>query len=192
MTIIKAQAVLSKCESELRALLAEAASAGDYDGVLKLTSWARAIAGLAGTSPTSPAHPAKTATLGGAIGTKKKAAHGGYPRFVRRGDALVKIGWSKTEKAEYEHKAPLSAVDLVASIVKKKGADGRIFQVSSLLPCHEPTSDISVPDYQVYLIVGWWRAVGVLEQHGRQGYSIPKPNEFASAVEHASNDLSKQ
>jgi hypothetical protein len=31
---------------------------------------------------------------------------GQYPSFVREGDNLVKIGWSKTQKAEYEHKSP--------------------------------------------------------------------------------------
>jgi hypothetical protein len=187
MNLIKAQAALAKCESELRTLLAEAASSGDYDGVLKLTSWARAVAGLAGTA-SMPATKTVTPSVVGR--TRKKGGAGSYPRFVRRGDGLVKIGWSKREKTIYEHKTTLSAVEGVASIVKKKGADGRIFQISALLPCHEADGETIVPDYQVYLIVAWWRSVGLLEQHGRQGYSIPKPSDFTSAVEHACNDLS--
>jgi len=182
MPVIKAQAALAKCESELRTLLGQAASAGDYDSVLKLTSWARTVAALAGVSPPPPPLPTKSPT-------RKKALVTNYPRFERRGDSLVKIGWSKREKAEYEHKAPLRAVAMVADEVMKKGAEGRIFQISALPPCLAPDGETIVPDYQVYLIVAWWRAKGLLEQHGRQGYSIPKPNDFASAVEHACNDL---
>ncbi|WP_242101570.1 hypothetical protein [Lysobacter sp. M2-1] len=112
-----------------------------------------------------------------------------YPRFERHGDNLVKVGWSKREKAEYEHKAPLRAVVMVADAVRKKGVDGRIFQISALLPYTGPDGETTVPDYQVYLIVAWWRAIGLLEQHGRKGYSIPKPKDFATNVEHACNDL---
>jgi hypothetical protein len=32
---------------------------------------------------------------------------GQYPRFLREGGNLVKIGWSKSQRAEYEHKSPL-------------------------------------------------------------------------------------
>lgn len=182
MFVIKAQAALAKCESELRSLLGQAANAGDYDAVLKLTSWAKAVAALVGAS--SP-----PASLLDKVTTKKRALATKYPRFGRRGDSLVKVGWSKREKAEYEHKAPLRAVAVVADVVKKKGADGRIFQINALLPCFGPDGETIVADYQVYLIVAWWKTVGLLEQHGRQGYSIPKPSNFASDVEHACNDL---
>ena len=182
MTLAKGQAALAKCESELRALLAQAASSGDYDAVIKLTSWARTVAGLKGGALTSVSEGSKTAL-------KRKAAGTTYPRFERRGDSLVKIGWSKREKAEYEHRAPLGAVALVADKVRKKGADGRIFQISGLLPCESADGETIVPDYQVYLVVAWWRELGLLEQHGRQGYSLPKPSEFAKSVERASTEL---
>lgn len=187
MTIAQARAILIKCESDLRSLVAGAATSGDYDTVLKLTSWARAVANLAGIPEAAPGAPAlPEATKGN---RKKKADIAAYPRFARRGGSLVKIGWSKSEKAEYEHKAPLEDVGLLVDVISKAGADGRIFQVGPLLPCPRPGGDSYMPDYQVYLVIAWWRAIGLLEQHGRQGYSIPKPAEFISAVEHASNDL---
>jgi hypothetical protein len=182
MIVAKGQTALAKCESELRALLAQAASSGDYDAVIKLTSWARAIAGLMSGTPTSVTEGSKAAP-------KRKASGTAYPRFERRGDSLVKIGWSKREKTEYEHKAPMGAVALVADKVRKKGADGRIFQISGLLPCESTDGETIVPDYQVYLVVAWWRELGLLEQHGRQGYSLPKPSDFAKSVEQASTQL---
>lgn len=182
MTISKAQAALARCESELRTLLAQAASSGDYDSLLTLTSWARTVAALGGEG-------AASATDAGKSPHRRKARATSYPRFERRGDHLVKIGWSKREKAEYEHKAPLESVNIVASAVKKKGSDGRIFQISGLLPCVGPDGETVVPDYQVYLIVAWWRDLGLLDQHGRQGYSIPQPDAFPARLDHACNEL---
>lgn len=186
MTISQARAILIKCESDLRSLVAGAATAGDYDAVLKLTSWARAVANLAGIPEASTGALPSEETKGH---RRKRAEKATYPRFARRGDSLVKIGWSKREKAEYEHKALLDDVGLLADVISKAGADGRIFQIGPLLPCPRPGDDSYIPDYQVYLVIAWWRAIGLLEQHGRQGYSIPKPAEFISSVEHASNDL---
>lgn len=183
MTLAKGHAALAKCESELRALLAHAASAGEYDAVIKLTSWARTVAGLIGGALPSVTEGSKAAS--------KRKVGTAYPRFERRGESLVKIGWSKREKAEYEHKAPMGAVALVADKVQKKGADGRIFQISGLLPCESTDGEVIVPDYQVYLVVAWWREIGLLEQHGRQGYSLPNPSEFAKSVERASTGLIK-
>lgn len=182
MTLSKGQAALAKCESELRSLLAQAASSGDYDAVIQLTSWARTVGGLMGGTLPSIADEPRAAP-------KRKSVGSTYPRFERRGDNLVKIGWSKRERAEYEHKAPLGSVALVADKVRKKGADGRIFQISGLLPCESTDGETIVPDYQVYLVVAWWRELGLLEQHGRQGYSLPKPSEFAKSVERASTEL---
>lgn len=182
MNVLKGQAVLAKCESELRDLLAQAASSGDYDTVIKLTFWAKAVGGLAGGGLTSDSKAAKPAL-------KRKGAGPTYPRFERRGDSLLKVGWSKRERAEYEHKAPWTAVAVVAEKVQRKAADGRIFQISGLLPCESVDGEYNVPDYQVYLVIAWWRELGLLEQHGRQGYSLPKPSDFAKNVERASAEL---
>lgn len=185
MSTARARALLTKCEADLRSLLAIAANEGDYDAVLKLTSWARTVASLIGPSQTTPPDGSGEPKLP----RRKKIDARSYPRFARRGDNLVKIGWSKKEKAEYEHKAPMSAVTALVAAIKKAGADGRIFQVGTLLPCQGDSGD--VPDYQVYLIVAWLRAVGLLDQHGRQGYSVPNIAQFSSAVDHACNDLNE-
>lgn len=187
MTLTKAVKILAKCEAELRALVASAADSGDYDAVLRITSWAKQISGMSGgAAATAPEkRPA-------AEGTKKPAARPGYPRFVRRGDQLVKIGWSKREKSEYEHKAPRQAALVLARAATEAGKDGRIFQINALLPLSNPKDGSEIPDYQVYLVIAWWRTAGLLDQHGRQGYSIPNANQLSQAVESAWTKLAEE
>jgi hypothetical protein len=100
MSVERAVKILAKSEAELRALVSSAADSGDYDAVLRITSWAKQISTMAGGT----ASPAGTKELG-AASTRKSLARGGYPRFVRRGNRLVKFGWSKREKREYEQHA---------------------------------------------------------------------------------------
>lgn len=180
MTMTKAVKVLAKCEADLRALVASAADSGDYDAVLRITSWAKQIAVMSGSTPVSA--PEKTPL---APGTKKATARPVYPRFVRRGEQLVKIGWSKREKSEYEHKAPWKAALVLAKAAAEAGKDGRIFQINALLPLSDPKDGSEIPDYQVYLVIAWWRSAGLLDQHGRQGYSIPNATQLHQAVESA-------
>jgi len=42
-----------------------------------------------------------------------------------------------------------------------------------------------VPDYQVYLIFAWFRTIGLVDQHGRQGYSLPKPDSLDADLDAA-------
>jgi hypothetical protein len=185
MVLEKGEALLQRCEADLRGLVAVAAAAGDYDAVLKLTSWAKALVGLRTATPTA----FKAATEPGGKGRRKAANGRTYPMFGRRADQLIKVGWSKTDKREYEHKAPKRVVMLLAELVARAGQDGRVFQVSALIPCTDPADGSAVPDYQIYLIIAWWRSAALVEQHGRQGYSLPNAKGFAAAVEHAWNGL---
>lgn len=173
----KAVKVLAKCEADLRTLVASAADSGDYDAVLRITAWAKQIAVMSGDRPVSA--PEKRSVAEG------KATRPIYPRFVRRGDQLVKIGWSKREKSEYEHKAPRKAALVLAKAAAEAGKDGRIFQINALLPLSDPKDGTEIPDYQVYLVIAWWRSAGLLDQHGRQGYSIPNTSQLHQAVESA-------
>lgn len=180
MVLNKAIKVLTRCEADLRALVASAADGGDYDAVLRITSWAKQIASMPGVTPA--VRPVDRPT---GANTKKAAMRPVYPRFLRRGDLLVKIGWSKREKSEYEHKAPRQAAFVLARAAADAGKDGRLFQVNALLPLTDLKDGSVVPDYQVYLVIAWWRGIGLLDQHGRQGYSIPKANQLQQAVESA-------
>src|SRR5262245_27490705 len=132
MVNIKAIKILEKCEADLRALVGAAASSGDYDAVLGITSWAKQSAALSSTSAVTEKPP-------GSAAQKKAGSRASYPRFAKRGDQLVKIGWSKREKREYEHKAPRQAALLLARIAADIGKDGRVFQVNALIPLRDPT-----------------------------------------------------
>jgi hypothetical protein len=103
---------------------------------------------------------------------RSKPAKGGYPQFVRDGEWLVKIGWSKSEGRPYEHKAPHGVLNTLVKTLVSAGADGKRFTVEPLLPLTD-ASGAEIPDYQAYLTLAWLRSIGLVVQHGRQGYSLP-------------------
>src|SRR5262249_22934714 len=94
-----------------------------------------------------------------------------YPKFVREGDSLVKIGWSKRERKPYEHKAPRNVLRALVQALVRVGTGGERFTVDGILPLKHGGAEI--PDYQTYLTLAWLRSVGLITQHGRQGYSLP-------------------
>ena len=183
----KALKTLAKCEADLRALVSFAADSGDYDAVLRITSWAKQISVMLGNTSTVVLE-----NKPGSESAKKLVTRPTYPRFLRRGDQLVKVGWSKREKSEYEHKAPRQSALVLARAAAEAGKDGRIFQINALLPLSDPKDGTEIPDYQVYLVIAWWRSTGLLDQHGRQGYSIPNASQLYQAVESAWTRLQEE
>src|SRR5579859_4570243 len=106
----KALDLLRNCEEGLRKLGAEAFAEGDYVSVNRIRDAATLVGSLAGDPATThspaPAGP-KTATPKAiqSQGAKPQKRREQYPRFFRRGDELVKVGWSKKERKEYNHRA---------------------------------------------------------------------------------------
>lgn len=179
----KAKKVLAACEADLRELLAQAAAAGDYDSVVQITTWAKEIAVIAGHKPRPQV--SKPAQAAPAPKAKARVRAKDYPKFQRRGTNLVKIGWSKRSRDEYEHKAPWSAAKPIAKALARLGAGGRVFQVPELLPLTDTDQGTEIPDYQVYLMFAWLRVTQLIDQHGRQGYSLPKAATLESDMETA-------
>jgi hypothetical protein len=101
---------------------------------------------------------------------RRKKTNAEYPKFIREGDSLVKIGWSKSEAKTYEHKAPRSVIRALVQALVRVGSGGKRFTVEHLLPLKDSGSEI--PDYQTYLTLAWLRSVDLITQHGRQGYSL--------------------
>jgi hypothetical protein len=174
----KAAEVLNQCEKSLRDLLGKAAESGDYASVVKIASWAKAVSDLTG-GPKNGA-PAKTEAARKPAAAAEKKGGNNYPRFFRQGDALVKIAWSKRQKGEYQHKAPFAVLMALADAVANAGQDGRIFSTDDFLPITADGGE--VPSYQSYLGLALLRQVGLVDQHGRQGYSIPRLPEFKDAI----------
>jgi hypothetical protein len=113
-----------------------------------------------------------------------------YPRFFRHSDLLIRVAWSKKEKKEYEHKAPYPVVKALVDAMVQAGADGRIFSTDKILPLRD-TEGGEVPSYQAYVAIALMKQMALIDQHGRQGYSVPRLAEFRDAVESVWQKLPK-
>lgn len=191
---------LEQCEEELRKLAAQAAAEGDYDMLARLGSTARAISeiardwqsGRAGSDSTvgagrtpasqsggqSPPHPTTSRR------TSRAAVSRGYPRFVRRGDELVKIGWSRSDRREYQHRAARGVLVALCQVLLESSKRRKLFTMDAL-ERQLGDGDDAAPGYQGYAWLAWLRSAGFVKQHGRQGYSLVKPASFEKDVERA-------
>lgn len=191
----RAAQALRETEASLRDLLSKAAAAGDYAGVVQIASWASMIKELADScregktgAPVVAAGLRKTGrSIARAIAaTRARASHAtsrkDYPRFFRRGDHLVRVAWSKREKKEYQHKASHAVLEALAGVMAEAGNDGRVFSTDDFLPINDADGS-HVLSYQAYVCIALLKHTGLIDQHGRQGYSIPRLAEFRDAVE---------
>jgi len=190
--------LLESCENGLRELLGRAASRGDYSDVLRLTSWAKVIHSLADDAKTEQAkgplfeeRPKARANTASATvqrsrrsrkATRNSGKADGYPRFLREGDTLVKIGWSRRDSEEYQHKAPHTVLALLMQKLTVVGAGGRLFASEDLMPLHTEHG-AEIPNYQVYLCLAWLRSEGLVLPQGRQGYTLKNGENSISSVE---------
>ena len=211
-TIERGAKVLHDGEEALRRLLAEAATSGDYESVLWLAYWAKYLAEVSKRPSDRSLPPTidqqskqKTSEGGEANGLSGPPAHhkpkaakrsrgkrSGYPKFFRRAEELVKVGWSKHDKREYQHKAPHRVVVHTAKAVEGLGSRLNIFTTDQILPLSEQGEGTEIPDYQAYLALAWLRHLGLLEKHGRQGYSVAKVPDFVGVVEKAWATLNQE
>lgn len=188
-TIQAARSVLQDAERRLRELMTEcikeqrygdlAGIAGIADGVARLAlreSPAEACTPGAPypntTLPHGTAMPkanAKTKVRANAGGASRS---GGYPRFEREGDKLVKVGWSKKKRQAYEHRASKHAVMVFVRHLSESVRAGELFAIEELLPVPDSASGSEVPAYQIYLTLAWLRGAGAIEKRGRDGYVV--------------------
>lgn len=180
--------VLTRAESELRDLLELAASNGDYDAVKSLAELAQTIRLLAkkGHQPNDDPHQAsarESRRSGAARRETSATPRSVYPRFAVDGDQLVKIGWSKSSGGEYEHRASRRIMDTLTTSLQDVGRSRRRFTMEEVLPLSDPTEHSEIPTYQVYLSLAWLRAVGLVKQHGRQGYSLSGQGKLKDLVD---------
>jgi len=216
--------VIAEAETRLRELVAQAASAGEYDALQRIADWARTLASIRceadrtaddNSHPQSIACPPGLSVDGDSRGprvrqstpmvedghrkkgsmphrVKRAPAKGEYPKFYRRGTQLVKVGWSKTERDEYEHKAPLPAVEALANAIDGRSHNGKTFTAEEFLPLKDPHEGSEFPGYQVYVALAWFKTTGMITQHGRSGYTLTKKAALAEAVRKAWSELSEQ
>lgn len=180
--------VLSRAESELRALIEAALAGGRYDDVALLARLADGVTALRssdldGASSAAPMHNGDRAPRHALrVGA---GATNGSPRYERDGEKLIKIaGSAKPGQPEYEHRASFGVVETLLATIKTKKGIGARFTVPDIFPLKDPKTRRAVPSYQSYLVLGWLRQEGVLIKHGRDAYSL-KPT--ADAPEHIRN-----
>lgn len=193
---------LKRCEGELRRFAAEAAAAGDYDLLTRVAATARQLLDLAAEwqssengddkthdepdLPDTRPGPPETAQI---RGRGRAAAGRRYPRFMRRDTDLVKIGWSKAGRKEYQHRAPHNLLVALQRALLDASKARKLFTMD-VLERHLATNN--VPGYQAYAWLAWLRSAGLVTQHGRQGYSVIKAATFETDIERALVELPAQ
>jgi len=175
-----ATALLEECERGLRKLVSQAADEGDYPAVQRIAGVAKAVSALAAEGRTlQPADAAaapwhlQTPASSSPAARKSRPPADIYPQFFRRGDELVKVGWSKKDRKQYSHRAPRRAVDAVAAALRRIGGKGQLFTGDKLLPLKDATDGSPLADYQAYVALAWLKHLGIVKQHGRKsGYTL--------------------
>jgi hypothetical protein len=185
-SVPEASGILADAEKGLRDLMQQKLRAQRYSEVAELAGMADALARLARGNPNSiptsvhdatspseaaPARRASSSPPKRRVGAKRRTAKNGYPRFERDDDRLVKVGWSKKAREEYEHRAPRAAVLAFIEHLGSTAAKGKTFVIDELLPVHDAAGE-ELPSYQVYLTLAWLREVGAVEKKGRDGYVL--------------------
>lgn len=176
--ISKAISLIEQTERDLRSLMERALGDQRYADVASVAPLAEAIANLlrAGLEvpaivPTArqglPDHSLSTSPKSRDTG---KAARGDkYPYFKKDGEKLVKVGWSKKDRREYEHRAPREAIFRMAAALKEAVPGGSVFSMETMLPLRGDDGN-DLPSYQAYLALAWFRSIGIVEARGKEGY----------------------
>lgn len=163
---IHAVEAIRDCESRLRTLISEAAAAGELEQLKAVADLAMAVRNLVPRNVVAPTHaPAPNPTP-----TPRKPSLGShaYPRFDVEGERLVKIGWSKRERAEYEHKVPMSVAQ-AAFFATLRMLGRERFRMEELFPLLVIEGK-AIPSYQSYLVLSWLRSLELIEKVGKDSY----------------------
>ncbi|MCR9096304.1 MAG: hypothetical protein NXI30_18920 [bacterium] len=186
-TVQTARGIVADAEKALRDLIQQQIDEHRYTELPELARLADGVARLLrGDAPAvqseprvaverapGAAQPAKrTATKRHSAKAAKKAD---YPKFTRDGDRLIKIGWSKKAREEYEHRTPRDAARAFWRHLATSTTSGKLFTIEELLPVPDASGG-DVPGYQVYMTLAWLRKAGLIEKRGREGYLVTAPD----------------
>lgn len=174
-SIREARGIVADAEKALRELMQREIQDQRYADIPEVARLADGVARLLrGQIDDRPARPARSvATQRGKLRLANRSSRGKkrYPRFERDGYKLVKVGWSKKGREEYEHRAPRDVVAAFTRHLVSKVKRGKAFVVEDLLPVPD-SSGGEIPSYQVYMTLRWLRHAGAVEKRGRDGYAL--------------------
>jgi len=175
-----------EAESSLQRLIGELATRQQYAELGELAKLAEAVTILLGRF--QPARPGgrhiRDSRVPRVVHLKDAATPTVavvYPYFERGGERLIKVGWSKSDGAVYEHRAPLSTVMAVRATLQELGKGGKVVAADRLLPLHIDGDEI--PSYQVYLVLAWLRGCDAIRACGKTGYAVVGNRLEPSAVQ---------
>jgi hypothetical protein len=177
MDTVPAVAALEACEQNLRKIATDALAAGDYDAARQNIAWAQNIAAMAAiarslTTPAGGGGETAALPLKPKTPYQTRMIQDEYPRFARKDDELVKIGWSKSDHKEYQHRAPKRALDAVVAALKRLAPKSRHFTSEDLVPLKDPHGGV-FPVYQIFAVLAFLRHLEILDQQGRKaGYTL--------------------
>lgn len=172
--------VLADTESRLRALIAKAAQAGDYAGIDAARMAAGGVQQLISAvapgarnddSDFSPAHGETTSVENRRTNSGRQPPQSEYPRFYIQHDVLYKVGWSKKESEEYTHKIPKVNYEHVLRAIGGLVLAGKRLLTSEDIAQTLEAKQLTVPIYQVYLVLALLRKYGLIHKKGRDGYN---------------------
>lgn len=192
---------LQNAEESLRDLAAKAATGGDYASVMLIASWAQAVKDIPGGKPTGCSDRAGIAIANGSRRvfvsakaskrTGRKKSSDEYPKFFRHGDQLIRVAWSKRDRSEYQHKTSQAILRQFADTLSSAGKEGRVFSTDEILPLQDVDGQ-PVPAYQVYVCIALLKQAGLIDQHGRQGYSLTRGEDLKKAIDSIWRSLSEK
>jgi hypothetical protein len=190
-------APLKKLEKQAKKALTASAAAGRFDEVVTLAQFTKELSefatrwSLAQRADNLAAAPPSAARPNTIQNTRVKKSE--YPTFVREKDDLVKIGWSARERKPYEHRVPKDVVNDVVLAVMSSGKSGHRFTMDEVSKAIAQINGRGeVPSYQAYAAILWLKWCGMLLQHGRQGYTVVRPQTFDNSVETAWKSLPRR
>lgn len=205
--VADAVAILNDASAKLRALMEVAIRSQRYRQLAALAKIAAGVAALRDNSlfaepsesmPRDVGHKATenrdggglvidhaaTAARGNSSFSAGRAKGRDYPFFKRDGERLVKVGWSKKDASEYEHKAPHAAVLAVCGALRSMKKN---FAIEEMLPLKD-ADGVEVPSYHVYMVVAWLRQLGLVDRNGNDGYTARREhlgNEDVARIWHS-------
>jgi hypothetical protein len=179
---MKVLEILKRAEEELREAMAEAARAGEYRDVdicrgvaVNIKELCERISGN-GFKLTKPTEEKEEHIS--RREQKKNARRGkpeGLPRIEIRKGSLYRIGWSRKQKEEYEHKVPRTSFDTIVNTMSALSREGNgPFMAEAVIEKINATTEDSMPAYQVYVVLAALREWNLISQVGREGYNIPQ------------------
>jgi hypothetical protein len=119
----------------------------------------------------------KRVTRAGPASVSNGLERGGYPKFHREQDRLVKIGCSGKNGKEYRHTCSIDDVIRLASRIAEVGSGGKPVKLRPVID----SLDEGLVNHQVYTAIDWLRTEGLLKHDGR-GYVLESVGDLAGVV----------